>query len=195
MSDNELEVDLDQVDVTNEPDTSSQEIDVEEGDDNTTSQKTKNESNFKALYKSNKEKERDLLEKEKKMEEMGLRMKEQAKELEEWRWLNPDVVASSREVKKLEEIESKLFVIDNPNSKAHINQVKETASQFNVPLEMAWKIVKADLPSESKTSDDFDLTTAPVRVKKSLKDITPEEALKLPRDQMAKWQKLVYGID
>lgn len=174
----ELVDNLDTTD-TNEQGSSSTEIETEEDDDNTSSQKSKNESNFKALYKSNKEKEKALAEKERLIEE-------QARELEEWRNLNPDYVKQTSV--KEDDRDIRLFRLENPEAKEYLDSVKETAREYNVPLEKAWKIVKADLPKESKSTNDFDFKSEPVKVKKTLAEITPEQALKLPKDQLAKWQ-------
>lgn len=168
-------------DNSNEQDTSSTEIDVEEDTDNISSQKTKNESNFKALYKSNKEKERILAEKER-------LIAEQTRELEEWRNLNPEYapVVSNKQ----DELEIKVFKLENPESKEHLDTIKKTALEYNIPFDKAWKIVKAELPEKSKSNDDFDFKSEPIRVKKTLAEITPEQALKLPKEQLAKWQIL-----
>lgn len=185
--DTELELDLDGDESTNEPDTSSTEIVIEEDDDNTSSQETKkNESNFKALYKSNKEKEKALAEKE-------ALIAQQARELEEWRNLNPDYQPQGED--KTAKMEVKIFGLENPDAKEHLDSVRATALEYGLPLEKAWKIVKADLPIESKSVNDFDFKSAPIRVKKSIKDITPEEALKLPKEQRAKWRKYHYGME
>lgn len=164
---------------TNESDTNSTEIDVEEGDNNTSSQKSKNESNFKALYKKSKELEKAQAEKDR-------IIAEQARELEEWRALNPEYVEQTS--KKEDDRDIRLFKLENPEAKEYLDTVKETAKEYNVPLEKAWKIVKADLPKESKSTNDFDFKSEPVKVKKTLAEITPEQALKLPKDQLARWQ-------
>ena len=58
--DNEVEFDIDDV-ATTEPNPSSTEIEIEWDDDNTSQPESKNESNFKKLYKSNKEKEKAIM--------------------------------------------------------------------------------------------------------------------------------------
>lgn len=168
-------------DNSNEQDTSSTEIDVEEDTDNISSQKSKNESNFKALYKSNKEKEKELAKERAEKAEM-------ARELEQWRNLNPEYVPTVSN--KQDELEIKVFKLENPESKEHLETIKKTALEYNIPFDKAWKIVKAELPEKSKSIDDFDFKSEPIKVKKTLKEITPEQALKLPKDQLAKWQIL-----
>ena len=172
---NELEIDLDQDDTSNEPDTSSTEIDIEEDDDNTSSQKSKNESNFKALYKSNKEKEKALAEKD-------ALIARQSRELEAWQSENPEIVRDSFSNDKQSQMEAKIFGLENPESKEHLANVQATALEYGLPLDKAWKIVKAELPIESKSTSEFDFKSAPVRTKKSIKDISPEEALKLSKE-------------
>lgn len=186
-NDTELEINLDQGDSSNEQETSSTEIVLTEDDNNTSSQESKkNESNFKALYKSNKEKEKALAEKE-------ALIAQQARELQEWRSLNPDYQAQGED--KTAKMEAKIFGLENPDAKEHLDSVRATALEYGLPLEKAWKIVKADLPTESKSSSDFDFKSAPVTVKKSIKDITPEQALKLPKEQQAQWRKYHYGME
>jgi hypothetical protein len=55
--------------------------------------------------------------------------------------------------------------------------------------------VKADLPTPSESTSDFDLKSSPNKVKKSMKDVTAEEALKLTSAQQAEWRKIHLGID
>lgn len=183
-----LEVDLDQDSTSNEQDDGSTETFIEEGDDNTPSQESKNESNFKKLYKSNKEKEKALAEKE-------AIIAKQARELEAWKSENPELVSAQYGNKKQEEMEIKIFGLENPEAKSHIETVQATALEYGLPLDKAWKLVKADLPTESKTTSEFDFKSAPIKVKKSMKDVTAEEALKLSPAQQTIWRKTVLGID
>lgn len=185
--DTELEVVLDGEDSSNEQETSSTEIVLEEDANNTSSQESKkNESNFKALYKSNKEKEKALAENK-------ALIAKQASELEEWRNLNPDYHPKGED--RTAKMEVEIFGLKNPDAQSHIDDVRATALEYGLPLDKAWKIVKADLPTESKSVNDFDFKSAPVIVKKSLADITPEQALKLPKEQQAKWRKLHLGME
>lgn len=182
--DTEVEFDID----STEPNASSTEIAIEWDDDNTSQQESKNESNFKKLYKSNKEKEKALAEKE-------ALIAEQARELQEWRELNPDYVAEKSSNKSIESMEIKVFGLENPEAKQHLDEVKATAKTYWLPLEKAWKLVKADLPTPSESTSDFDLKSSPNKVKKSMKDVTAEEALKLTSAQQAEWRKIHLGID
>jgi len=185
----ELEIDLDQDDTTNEQETSSTEIVLEEGDDNTSSQESKkNESNFKALYKSNKEKEKALAEKE-------ALISEQSRELQEWRNLNPEYVSQNNGTDKTAEMQAEIFGLKNPESQEHLASVRAIAKEYGLPLDKAWKIVKADLPTGSKSSSDFDFKSAPVVVKRSIKDIKESEVGKLSEADQSKWRKYHLGID
>jgi hypothetical protein len=55
--------------------------------------------------------------------------------------------------------------------------------------EKAWKFVKMDLPTESESRTDFDIKQREVS-SKNLKDISPDEALNLPKDKKREWRKL-----
>ena len=64
-------------------------------------------------------------------------------------------------------------------------------NEFNCDFKKAWKLVKVDLPEESKTTKDFSITNK-VNLKKDLSKITPEEALELPKEKRREWRK-VHG--
>lgn len=182
--DTEVEFDID----STEPNASSTEIAIEWDDDNTSQQESKNESNFKKLYKSNKEKEKALAEKE-------ALIAEQARELREWRDLNPDIAQEKSSNKGTEELIQKVFLLENKEAKEHLSLIKAKANQYWMPLEEAWDLVKAKLPTPSESTSDFDLKSSPNKVKKSMKDVTGEEALKLSPAQQAEWRKIHLGID
>jgi len=55
--------------------------------------------------------------------------------------------------------------------------------------EKAWKFVKMDIPVESVSKTDFDIKQREVS-SKNLKDVSPEEALNLPKDKKREWRKL-----
>lgn len=185
--DNEVEFDIDDV-ATTEPNPSSTEIEIEWDDDNTSQQESKNESNFKKLYKSNKEKEKALAEKE-------ALIAEQARELKEWRELNPDIAWEKSSNKGTEVLIEKVFILENKDAAEHINLVRAKANQYWMPLEEAWDLVKAKLPKPSESTSDFDLRSSPNKVKKSMKDVTAEEALKLSPAQQSEWRKMHLGVE
>ena len=186
-NDNEVEFDIDDV-ATTEPNPSSTEIEIEWEDDNTSQQESKNESNFKKLYKSNKEKEKALAE--------ALAEKaELARELKEWRELNPDIAWEKSSSKSNEALELKVFGLENPEAKEHLSKVKEASNLYWLPFEKAWTLVKAELPKPSESTSDFDLRSSPNKVKKSMKDVTAEEALKLSPAQQSEWRKMHLGVE
>jgi len=172
--DTEFEIDLDQGEESNEYDPNSSEIEIEEDEDDTSSQKPKNESNFKKLYKSHKDDQKRIKELEDKVNLLT-----QNTSATENTALDED---------KLERLEKKAFLVENKEASTHIEKIVEVKNKYGMEYEDAWALVQAKLPKESKSSDDFDLKTDPIRVKKTLKDITPEEALKLPKHQLAQWQ-------
>jgi hypothetical protein len=54
----------------------------------------------------------------------------------------------------------------------------------------AWKFVKSEIPETSKTKKDFNLWTKAPTIRKQLKDVSPEEALNLSKEQQSEWRKL-----
>lgn len=152
-----------------------------EGEENNASP-NKNQSNFKALYKANKEKEALLKEKEEQLANA-------LAELEEWRRLNPEVSEDLKGKKDLSSIEDRIFWIENPDAKPYLKEIKATMKEYWVDYDKAWKLVKIDLPEESKSKRDFDIwSKAPAKAKDFTK-VTAEEALKLSKEDRAKWRQ------
>jgi len=124
----------------------------EEGEDynNESSTKKSNQSNFKALYKSNKEKERLLAEKEDEL----LNAQE---ELKQWRELNPDTVEELDSKKDISSVKEEIFTIKNPDAEPYIKDIQKTMKQYNMDINTARKFVKMDIPQESKSKNEFSI--------------------------------------
>jgi hypothetical protein len=156
----------------------------EEGMDEEPTSSKKSNSNFKALYKAKKELETQLSDKDQKLADA-------LAELEEWRNLNPEYSEDLKSNKKVSTLEQDIFVLKNPDAEPHIKAIKETMDEYNCDFKKAWKLVKVDLPEESKTTKEFSLNNK-VNLKKDLSKITPEEAMELPKDKRREWRK-VHG--
>lgn len=152
-----------------------------EEENNETSAK-KNNSNFKALYKSNKEKEKLLAERESELEQARA-------ELEEWRNLNPETAEELGSKKDINSIKEELFTTKNPDAEPYIDNIRKTMSKYGMDIKEAWKFVKMDIPEESKTKNDFSIWKTTVNKKTDLTKISPEDALNLSKEDQSKWRK------
>ena len=153
----------------------------------TTADKKKNTSNFKALYKKAQELERENASKDEKLAILEA-------ELEEWRNLNPEVQETLQSKKDLASMQEQIFFVKNPDAEPYAKDINKTMKEYNLPnspewISKAWKLVKSEIPEESKTKTDFNIWKKAV-TKKNLKDVTPEEALELPKEERRKWREL-----
>lgn len=142
----------------------------------------KNKSNFNSLYKKTKELESSLSEKEKLIAEKD-------KELEEWRNFNPEIVDEKKSKNNSKIMELKIFWLENPEAKPHLEVIKETMEEYGVDYNKAWKLVKVDLPEESITKKDFDFSKSNIKMK-DLSKISPSDALKLSPEKQREWRKI-----
>lgn len=91
---------------------------------------------------------------------------------------------------KAEKLETKIFLLENSEAKAHIEEIMSVKSKFpGMELEDAWTFVKSKLPVESVTKKDFDTSTKATRLPKDLTKVSAEEALELSKEDRAKWRK------
>lgn len=163
---------------------------MEEGEgenEKTTPDKNKNTSNFKALYKAKKELESELASKDDELARTKA-------ELEEWRKLNPEISENFKEKKDLSSMQEELFYVKNPDAENYAKQIQKTIKEYNLPnnkdwYKKAWNLVKSEIPEESKTKTDFNIWKKSI-IKKDLKDVTPEEALELPKEKKSEWRKI-----
>lgn len=174
---------LDEQDFGSSEDTETEEQ-GEEGEE-TTPNKNKNKSNFNNLYKKTKELEKSLASKD---EELA----DALAELEEWRNLNPEVQEEKKSKEELSKIEEKVFTLENPDTKPYLKEIRATMKEYNCDYQKAWKLVKIDLPEESKTKVDFNIWKTTVS-NKDLSKVSAEEALNLPPDKQREWRKLHLG--
>lgn len=157
-------------------------VDNGEEEKKTAPDKKKNKSNFNNLYKKTKELEKLL---ESKEEELASK----TASLKEWEDLNPEIKEDKKNNEEVDNLKVSIFTIKNPESEPHLTEIQKVMKDYNIDIDKAWKLVKIDLPEESKTKTDFDIWKNNIS-KKDLKNVTPEEALKLPKDKQREWRKL-----
>jgi hypothetical protein len=139
---------LDEQDFDSSEDTET-EAQGEDGEE-TTPNKNKNKSNFNSLYKKTKELESTLANKD-------VELANALAELEEWRNLNPEVQEERLNKTELQKMEEKIFTIENPETKPYLKEIRATMKEYGCDYQKAWKLVKIDLPEESKTKVDFNI--------------------------------------
>lgn len=156
---------------------------LEEGnEEEETTPNKKNKSNFNSLYKKAKELESSLSEKDR-------LIAEKEAELEEWRKLNPSIEEWKQNNKKSENLELKIFWLENPDAKPYLEDIKNIMKEYNISSEKAWKLVKIDLPEESKSKTDFNIWKTTV-FSKDLSKVSAEDALKLTPEKQREWRKI-----
>ena len=154
--------------------------DTGEEENNETSAK-KNNSNFKALYKSNKEKEALIAERD-------AELAKARKELEEWRNLNPETAEELNSKKDIDSVKEEIFVLKNTDAEPYLKDIRKTMSEYGMDINTAWKFVKMDIPEESKTKQDFNIGKTTVSKNTDLTKISPEDALNLSKEDQSKWR-------
>jgi hypothetical protein len=159
------------------------------GEDNWTPDKTStNKSNFKKLSDSLKT---ERAEKARISQEKA----ELEEELNAWRSENPDLVKSTLSKKSdgIDKWDLALFLVQNPDAKNHLDEVKEYLAEMKNPdLEKAWKYVKPTISQESVSKDDFSIKWQPKATGK-LENLTMDEAYApwaLSKEQRAKWREI-----
>lgn len=124
---------------------------LEEGnEEEETTPGKKNKSNFNNLYKKAKELESSLTEKDR-------LLAEQSEELEALRNSDPDAVEEMKKGKEVDDLKLSLFTLKNPDAEPHMQAIKDTMKEYGISDTKAWKLVKMDLPTESKSKNDFNI--------------------------------------
>lgn len=130
---------------------SDDETNNETGKDDTPEDKSnKNKSNFKNLYKKAKEAETRAEKAERLAEEL-------ADQIEAWKSGNPDIVLDKQATDKFGAMEAKIFLVANPEAKAHFDKVQARVKQYGMPMEEAWDDIRLRLPKESTSTEDFNI--------------------------------------
>jgi len=133
-----------------------------------------NQHNWKKLYKKAKTLEREKKELEEKLKELEAN-KEDKKVLE----------TADTDTK----LELRIFWIENPEAKAHLSKILETATNHNMDLETAWNFLKATMPKESQSYDDFSTKGKKNISNIDYKSISIDDSLKLNAEERKLWRK------
>jgi hypothetical protein len=152
-----------------------------EDDNNEASTKKSNNSNFKALYKSNKENKALLA-------EQAEQLAEAEEELRQWRELNPETVEELSSKKDIDSMKEEIFTTKNPEAEPHLKEIRKTMLEYNMDLKTAWKFVQMDMPEESKTKKDFSIGKTTLTKNSDFTKINPADALKLSKEDQSKWR-------
>lgn len=187
MENEELEIETDGEQSTNEADdtTASQNEDV--SDDDTQSEQ-KNKSNWKKMSEKLKATERALLNKDKELEELKNWANSLYDEEDQKPFTKKEATQEKQSNESLDDVVT--FYQKYPEALEYKDEILDAMKEFWCDRNKAWKFVKSDIPETSKTKKDFNLWTKAPTIKKQLKDIDAEEALKLPKDQQREWRKL-----
>lgn len=162
---------------------SDENLNDETGEDNgTPDNKSRNKSNFKALSEAKKALEREKAELQ--------------EELNAWRSENSELVEKHLSKKvapsDLEDIRTELFLTKNPEAEEHMDEIKIFTDK-GFSLKDAWKYVKATVPAESKSSNDFSIKNSNKPTKVDLKTMSMADAYAdgvLTKEQRAEWRKI-----
>lgn len=165
--------------VSTEDDTTSEES-VDNGSEwKTTDDKTsKNTSNFKKLSKAYRNTQAEL-NKIKAEKEKYKKMIEKI----DGGWFD--------DVEWNDEIEMRLYFIENPEAKQYKEEITTILEQYpNMNKEDALTLARAKTPKESQDINDFSLSSQVKSGKKSIKDLTEDEAVELDMDTFKQWKAL-----
>lgn len=185
MEDKELEIELvddstdegDDTDDSNEETLSSDSDESESGDEENTSSTKSKKSNWKKLAKLNKA----LL-----AENKRLRAEKSKSDEDE----DEDFDDEDEDLGTFDKTEFRFFTIENPEAKQFAKEIEKIVTNHpNMSFEDALLLVKAKQPKTSVSSTDFGTKSANTKVRKTISQITPEEALKLPPEQYLKWAR------
>lgn len=160
---------------------------IETGDDETPDDSQdaskKNKSNWKKV--SEKAKQADRLERE---------LAEAKQALQEWEDLNPDIAKDKAENSRIDKMETRLFFAENPDAKEHMEKIDTVIanSKGSLSRDDVWELIKPSIPKESESKSNFSTKSPPSNSKKNFMDSTEEEALKLSKEQYAKWSAKKY---
>jgi len=162
---------------TNEEESSTSTKVKNEDEENTSSTKGK-KSNWKKMSKAMKAKDKEIADLKAKLVNNDSDWEDEEDEFED-------------DSTGFDKTEFRFFTIENPEAKEYKNQMEATLDEYpNMSFEDALTLVKAKIPTESSSSNDFSSKSSNVKVRKKLADLTDEEALKLPNDKYLEYQRL-----
>lgn len=93
-----------------------------------------------------------------------------------------------------DEQDLRLFIIEN-NAQEFKSEINSLLEKYpNMEFEDALKFAKANKPKESESSKDFNVKSKNLKVKKTLNDLTEDEALKLDNATYLKWARAKWVV-
>lgn len=160
---------------------------VETGEDGeeTTPNKNKNKSNFNSLYKKTKELESLNSSKDEELANLKASLKE-------WEELNPEIEDEKKSNREVDSLKVSIFTLKNPESEPHLKEIQSVMREYNIDISKAWKLVKVDLPEESTTTTDFNISKN-TWISKNLSKVSAEDALKLSPEKQREWRNIHLG--
>lgn len=148
MDNQEIE-ETQEIDESSTDSTNSETVEEGKKGEETTPNK-KNKSNFNSLYKKAKELETSLTAKDKELADAKA-------ELEEWRNLNPEQEEENQSNKQVDDLKLSINLLKTPDAEPHLEEIQNTMKEYGCDFKKAWKLVKVDLPEESKSTTEFSI--------------------------------------
>lgn len=158
-----------EIKVPGEETTASDETSEQEVEETTPSEvpAKKNKSNFKALSKANKEKD-------KRIAELEARIAEQSNEEDDIQEDENQEEESSEPYDRIDLLE---FIVDTPGAAQYKAWIEEALTDFpGISFEKALAYSKAQLPTESSSKKVFNTKSTKAPKTKKISELTPEEA-------------------
>ena len=192
MSNEELEIELvddstdegEDTNDSNEETLSSDDESESSDEDDTTSTKSK-KSNWKKMAKLNKA----LMAENKKLK--AAQNREVGNDDDDDDFEDED----EEELGTFDKTEFRFFTIENPEAKPFAKEIEKVVLNHpKMSFEDALLLVKAKQPKTSVSSNDFSTKSANTKIRKTISQITAEEALKLPPEQYLKWARATWVI-
>lgn len=174
---------------TDEETTPSDDESIEDGEDDTTSAKSK-KSNWKKMSKINKGLRAENAKIRAKLAKLEAQ-KANPVDDEDDEDYEDDTPDNSYDATEL-----RFFFIENPEAKEVKNEITEVLDKYpNMSFEDAFALVKAKTPEQSTSSTSFSTRGSNTKVKKTLYQLTEDEALKLSPAQYLEYKRKVQGMN
>lgn len=181
MEENQEVEETQKIDESSTDSTNSETVEKGNEEEETTPNK-KNKSNFNSLYKKAMKLETSLTARDKELADAKA-------ELEEWRNLNPEQEEENQSNKEVDSLKLSIDLLKTPEAEPHLKEVQATMKEYGCNFNKAWKLVKVDLPEESKSTTEFNIWKNVINTK-DLSKVSPEDALKLSPEKQREWRKI-----
>lgn len=140
---------------------------------------TDNTSNFKRLSKAYK---------------WALAKNKEYEELLNKQWTKQEDWIREKDAPLFNDTDLRFFFLENEEAINYKEEIRDTLNKYpNMDLKDALALAKQLKPKESETHTDLDLVSEVKTWKKSIKDLSEEEALKLPNTEYLEWVNTQKG--